>query len=465
MVSIRQTVGRGAANRQSDVAVIQAALAQVRAPGMRRLWPGRIDGRGSGDLVAAIGAFQAARRLPATGRIDPFGPALSALRRALPMALRDLRGLKDTAAVFVSSASNANTEARILELMRTAPLPGDMTTALGRLIRALIGEDGLVAGIGKYSVTADGRFAAALDLGKVRFLDPATAKPKPAGQIPHEAVRRICRLARRQPALAEGSMNDLTFTSRVQLDSLRGPRPLVETRARAAGIAPIPADPVLRAIAAAALWLIETRLIGRDQGRTELARLIDAARGADDHLAKQVEKLAPSSTGEARLNIQFDSRVDPTTLTVYSRAVLNDVMRAAGIESLRITSTFRSPEMQARIMFDQIDRRGEKAARRLYNATAEQVLDVYVALRQKRVSDTEIITAMADKIRALRLKDPRAFKHVADPKILNTLDIAPSSIPVARRDAFRKAIANESRISRFLGPPVDEAFHLEIPQP
>lgn len=70
---------------------------------------------------------------------------------------------------------------------------------------------------------------------------------------------------------------------------------------------------------------------------------------------------------------------------------------------------------------------------------------------------------MQTKIIAL---DPsKVSNHVADPMKLNVIDIAPSSIDPCLRPLFVAAVQVEQRVAKYLGPPKDPAYHLEIPQP
>jgi hypothetical protein len=63
----------------------------------------------------------------------------------------------------------------------------------------------------------------------------------------------------------------------------------------------------------------------------------------------------------------------------------------------------------------------------------------------------------------LRIGPTRVSRHAADPRVLNVFDVAPSS--VARRAAFERAVRADRRVARFLIPPQDPGYHLEIPQP
>jgi hypothetical protein len=49
-------------------------------------------------------------------------------------------------------------------------------------------------------------------------------------------------------------------------------------------------------------------------------------------------------------NVVFGPNAKSGDLSDFSRGVLNDIMRVAGVASLTITSTQRSPQDQARMM-------------------------------------------------------------------------------------------------------------------
>lgn len=51
----------------------------------------------------------------------------------------------------------------------------------------------------------------------------------------------------------------------------------------------------------------------------------------------------------------------------YSRSVLTDIMQKAGVPSILITSTARTPGDQARIMYENIERYGVDHQKLLYS--------------------------------------------------------------------------------------------------
>lgn len=147
----------------------------------------------------------------------------------------------------------------------------------------------------------------------------------------------------------------------------------------------------------------------------------------------------------------------------YSRLVLTDIMRKAGVPSILITSTARTPADQARIMYENIERYGVEHQKLLYSKYGDQVIDEYSKYKSKKHHKQFIISMMQAKIIAL---DPsKISNHVADPMKLNVIDIAPSSIDPSLRSPFVAAVQGEKRVAKYLGPPKDPAYHLEIPQP
>ena len=139
-------------------------------------------------------------------------------------------------------------------------------------------------------------------------------------------------------------------------------------------------------------------------------------------------------------------------------------MAQAGISDLTITSTARTPERQASVMYDNIQNQGVEAQKRLYAAPGDRVVDAYVAGQQAGLSREEIVQAMTDQIYA---EGPsNVSKHLADPATLNVIDISPRSIAASQRDAFLAAAESHPQVSRVLDPSDnDPAFHLEIRQP
>lgn len=68
----------------------------------------------------------------------------------------------------------------------------------------------------------------------------------------------------------------------------------------------------------------------------------------------------------------------------YSRLVLTDIMRKAGVPSILVTSTARTPADQARIMYENIERYGIEHQKLLYSKYGDQVIDEYSKYKSKK---------------------------------------------------------------------------------
>lgn len=159
--------------------------------------------------------------------------------------------------------------------------------------------------------------------------------------------------------------------------------------------------------------------------------------------------------------ISFGKNAKKESVTNFSLQVLEDIMQAAGLTSALISSTARTPAEQARVMYNNIEATGVAAQKKLYAAAGDLVIDEYVKAKKAKKTPTEIKAAMEAKI--LALGPTKISHHAADPGVLCVFDVAPSS--VANKAAFEKAVRADKRVSKFLTPPLDPGYHLEIPQP
>jgi hypothetical protein len=169
-------------------------------------------------------------------------------------------------------------------------------------------------------------------------------------------------------------------------------------------------------------------------------------------------------------NIIFGNSVDPASVSARTLERIRANAAAQGITQLRITSTQRDASGQARAMYDNLVRQGERSQRGLYDRNGDSVLDVAIAQRQLGASPEVAIAAMARRIEEIRAGDPTAFKHVSDPARLQAVDIGMkgllgSGLPAARRDRLLSSFRSDKGISKVLGHGQgDPVIHIEIPQ-
>ena len=171
--------------------------------------------------------------------------------------------------------------------------------------------------------------------------------------------------------------------------------------------------------------------------------------------------MSRSQGNEGEVIIDFGPKTNPPDVTDYSMTVLEDILRSAHLCKATISSTSRSPKEQARVMFQNIESQGVKAQKKLYGPFGDQVIDVYAASKAANKTADQIKADMEAKI--VELGPTNVSHHASDPNILNVFDVAPSSI--TDRPAFERAVRAEPRVKKFLLPPDDPGYHLEIPQP
>jgi hypothetical protein len=138
------------------------------------------------------------------------------------------------------------------------------------------------------------------------------------------------------------------------------------------------------------------------------------------------------------------------------RQILIAVLKAAGLSAAKVTSVQRNAAEQARVMYENLLQFGVAAQNKLYAAPGRAVIQVFAA-NQTKPRD-EVIQLMTDKINQV---GPSTVSHHAS----NThfvFDVAPSSI--SNKAAFIAAVKANASVSKFLQPPNDPAFHIEIPK-
>lgn len=163
----------------------------------------------------------------------------------------------------------------------------------------------------------------------------------------------------------------------------------------------------------------------------------------------------------AEVQISFGSNAVQASITPYSMGVLKEIVAAAGLKSAMISSTSRTPADQARVMFNNLEKYGVEHQKNLYGSSGDRVIDVYAKSKAQGKTSDQIKYDMEVKIK--EVGPTNVSRHTGDPNVLNVFDVAPSSI--TDKVAFEKAVKADTRVTKFLVPPQDPGYHLEIPQP
>lgn len=136
--------------------------------------------------------------------------------------------------------------------------------------------------------------------------------------------------------------------------------------------------------------------------------------------------------------------------------ILKDILKDAGLAMAVVTSAHRTPAEQARVMYENCVSKGAAYNEALYCVAGDRVVEVFAANHdQPRAA---VIQLMTEKI--LEIGPESVSMHMSDTHY--TFDVAPSSIPAARRAAFVAAVLGNKAVSKLIQPPKDPAFHIEI---
>jgi hypothetical protein len=196
-------------------------------------------------------------------------------------------------------------------------------------------------------------------------------------------------------------------------------------------------------------------------GRTWSA-LTKTSSGANPTPAVGSAKVTYSSSISASKKI-----VDPYTISVIELA-----LKKVGMPQAVITSTIRTPDEQAHIMYRNA-KKNLSGQFRLYGPTGDEVLKVYKA-NQKR-PESEIIKRMKEKIESLLKTGRRTSNHVVTTtqyKALNIVDIGVNSTKSVCGTAFNlakftqaiKDLRTDGYIVRFIDETSksNSCWHIEV---
>ena len=159
------------------------------------------------------------------------------------------------------------------------------------------------------------------------------------------------------------------------------------------------------------------------------------------------------------MRFSYSPNIKP--LASAAETALDQILEKCDVAGAIVTSTVRTPEDQARIMYDNLEAHGVAAQRKLYKPSGGGlIIDVYEYQKMMGQVADAVKHAMAQKI--IELGPEKVSAHcTADPN-KSVFDVAPSSIPDERKKMFVNQVTVMSGLIKFLRPPVDPAYHIEI---
>lgn len=174
------------------------------------------------------------------------------------------------------------------------------------------------------------------------------------------------------------------------------------------------------------------------------------------------------------VKIDFDNERKAAVVSGQAIRMLQRLADDAGLCSLTITSTLRTPEGQARAMYYNSRNTGFDKQLALYGPVGRSVLMAAIQAEEEcksakpGMTGEELISyveqAMVDEIN--RQYPKRVSRHVVPPEEyakLNVVDIGYDS--VLDKEAFRVVLANAKSNGSidYIDEPENDCFHIEIP--
>jgi hypothetical protein len=124
-------------------------------------------------------------------------------------------------------------------------------------------------------------------------------------------------------------------------------------------------------------------------------------------------------------------------------------LNSIGLDSISITSTFRSPESQALAMYQNAISQGIDSQRKLYGQSGNKVLDTFQLKKNYGYGQSDIIKSMTDTINQVGAKSVSAHLTL-NPESGVAFDVDPNSIPANKKVLFENVMRKIT--SKFLVP-------------
>ena len=198
------------------------------------------------------------------------------------------------------------------------------------------------------------------------------------------------------------------------------------------------------------------------------------ANGRTIAILRQKAKQQSLRTISSKVKVSYSSSLpkEKQLVSEYAIKVVKMALTEVGMEQAVITSTLRTPEQQAQIMYRNAKKNLVNQFR-LYGSTGDEVLKVYK--KNASSSESEVVKLMTDKINSLLKQGKRTSNHCATSesyKNLNIIDIGVNSTKAAagssfKLEAFTKSL-NNLATEGYIEKVIDETkksntcWHIEV---
>jgi len=165
-----------------------------------------------------------------------------------------------------------------------------------------------------------------------------------------------------------------------------------------------------------------------------------------------------AGTGSVRAKLAGDvSEIKPA-----DRAILSKLLSDVGLDGAKVASVERTPERQARVMYD-LAKKDLEAAKEMYCDAGDAVLERFKPDASRDANLRVMVEELMDQLP--RARELGCLNHIKNDEVY-AVDIDVEEVPEAKREKLieaAKALVKAKKIERFLFPPRDpDAFHFEF---
>ncbi|WP_144893771.1 hypothetical protein [Flavobacterium tiangeerense] len=162
--------------------------------------------------------------------------------------------------------------------------------------------------------------------------------------------------------------------------------------------------------------------------------------------------------GKVKLHFEGTTAIE-SSLSEKTKKIIVEVGKASKNYNIYITSTARSTYDQARIMYENCSKNnGVNTQKNIYKDPGDKVIDVYANGIKNKLSKSEIIKLMENKIK--ELGPSTVSKHIADYNFINTFDISYSKL--SNKESFYSEILKRKELEKIMIE--NNCYHLQIIQ-